>query len=220
VSLTSAVPSSVHVQNMIRMPAAKHVQKLFASGPSALRRRSAARSAGAEILALLECKVDSGATGRLAFHVIILFCGIPGSGKSTIAGLLAARLAELGDVRILSSDNLRAPVYKKIFDAIAAGRKPGELLILDATFFQKELRRQVKILAQSENVIRVYLDCPLEVALQRNRARRPNISEKAVRVVFHRMEPPAHPSLRIDTAAISAAGAAARIFEFVKNRIT
>jgi adenylylsulfate kinase-like enzyme len=154
-----------------------------------------------------------------ALFVIVLFCGIPGSGKTTIATLLAERLAQLGTVQILSSDKLRAPVYQKIFTALAPERRTADLLILDATFFKKELRRQAKTLAQPERAITVYLDCPLQVARQRNRARQPNISERAVHIVFHRMEPPNHPTLRIDTATTTPADAAAQIFELVKNEM-
>jgi len=155
--------------------------------------------------------------GRLAFYVIVLFCGIPGSGKTTIATLLAERLARVGRVELLSSDNLRAPVYKKIFRAIAADRDPADVLILDATFFKKELRREVKSRARSEKVLTIYLDCPLEVALERNRSRQPNISEKALHIMFRCMEPPRHPTLRIETATTTADDAAGKIYACIEN---
>jgi adenylylsulfate kinase-like enzyme len=150
--------------------------------------------------------------------VIILFCGIPGSGKSTIAGLLARRLAASGKVQTLRSDELTPPVYKKIFKAVAAARDQKNLLILDATFFKKELRRQIKLLAQGEKVITVYVDCPIDVARQRNRARQSNISEKALHIMAHRMEPPKNPTLRIDSAKTGPTDAAAEIFDLVLNR--
>jgi adenylylsulfate kinase-like enzyme len=162
--------------------------------------------------------VDIPAWHHEHISVIILFCGIPGSGKSTIAAKLAERLAELGSVQILSSDKLRPPVYRKFFNALAQDRKRTDFLIFDATFYKEEWRRQVKALAQAEKVVTVFFDCPLEVALQRNRERQRNISEKALHIMFHRMEPPKNPTIRIDTTTTTGAEAAAKIFELIRNQ--
>jgi bifunctional enzyme CysN/CysC len=150
--------------------------------------------------------------------MIVLFCGIPGSGKTTIAGLLAGRLAALGEVQLLTSDRLRAPVYRKFFKALQSHQNRAEFLIFDATFYKKQWREQIEILAQREKVITVYLDCPLELALQRNRKREPNIAEKAVHIIFHQMEPPEHPALTIETAKVTASDAAEKIFAFIKDQ--
>jgi adenylylsulfate kinase-like enzyme len=152
--------------------------------------------------------------------VIILFCGIPGSGKTTIAEILSKQLSELGRVRLLTSDKLKAPVYRKLFKALAPDQNRGDFLILDATFYKEEWRRHVRELAQGERVLTIYLECPLQVALERNRRRQPNISQKAVHIIFHKMDPPKNPSMRIDTASTSASDAAAQIFEFIKSQQT
>jgi bifunctional enzyme CysN/CysC len=150
--------------------------------------------------------------------VIILFCGIPGSGKTTVAELLAQRLTALGRVECLTSDKLRPPVYRKLFRALGANEKRADFLILDATFYKKEWRQQVKASAGSEKIISVYLYCPLSIALDRNRGRQPNISEKALHIIFHKIEAPQNPTLQIDTTTTSAAQAAAKIFEFIKGQ--
>jgi predicted kinase len=102
-----------------------------------------------------------------------------------------------------------------MFKIIETGRGDEDFLILDATFYKKEWRDKVATLAAAEAVVTVSLDCARDVALARNRERRPNISERALHIVYHRMEPPQSPDLKIDTAAASAEEAAERIFNFV-----
>ena len=116
--------------------------------------------------------------------MIILFCGIPGCGKSTIAELLAERLSVLGRIQLVVSDKLRPPVYKSLFRTLAASEKRADFVILDATFYKREWRQQVRALAPSEKVITVYVECPLSTALERNRTRQANISEKAIGIIF------------------------------------
>jgi adenylylsulfate kinase-like enzyme len=150
--------------------------------------------------------------------VIILFCGIPGCGKTTVAELLAERLTVLGQTQLLSSDKLRPPVYKKLFRALATNEKRADFVILDATFYKREWRQQVRALARSEKVITVYLECPLSTALARNRARQANISAKAIHIIFHKFEPLMNPTMKIDTTVTAATQAADQIFEFIKDQ--
>jgi adenylylsulfate kinase len=150
--------------------------------------------------------------------VIILLCGIPGSGKTTIAKILAQWLEQRGRVRLISSDDLRTPVYRKLFNQVAADRSERDFLILDATFYKKEWRCQVNQLAEGEPVLTIYLSCPLATALARNKSRRPNISEKALHIMFHRMRAPQHPTLLVNTDRISPTDAAGKIAEYINNQ--
>lgn len=149
--------------------------------------------------------------------MVIVFCGIPGSGKTTIVDRLARLLGALGRVKVLSSDRLKAPVYRRIFKILETGRTDEDFLILDATFYKKEWREKVAALAAGEKVVTVYLDCPRALALARNRERRQNISDRALHIVYHRMESPESPDLKIDTASASAEAAAESIFDFVRS---
>ena len=131
--------------------------------------------------------------------MIILFCGIPGSGKTTISTLLAERLTALGTVQLINSDTLRGPIYRKLLKLARPEERTAEFLVLDATFYRQEWREQVRQIAAPEKVIVVFLECPINAALERNRAREPKISVKAVHIMFHRMQRPEHPDVLIDT---------------------
>ena len=118
---------------------------------------------------------------------------------------------------MLSSDRLKPPVYRRIFKTLESERGEEAFLILDATFYKKEWRERVAALAGEERVLTIFLDCPREVAVKRNRERSPNISERALHIVYHRMEPPEHPDLLIDTSTMTAEAAAARILEVIRS---
>jgi tRNA uridine 5-carbamoylmethylation protein Kti12 len=148
--------------------------------------------------------------------MIILFCGIPGCGKTTLAKLLAERLAALGSVQLLSSDELKSPVYRKLFGALAPGRRSASLVILDATFYKKEWRRQVAEIAGAEELITVYVTCPIEIAIQRNRARQPKLSDRVVHIMAHRMEPPDDATITIDTNATTSSEATEKLFDLIQ----
>ena len=148
--------------------------------------------------------------------MIIVFCGIPGSGKTTTAEILAHRLADLGTVQLVSSDDLRGSVYRNLLKSISDPARKADFLILDATFVRREWRQQVKARAGGEEVVIVYLECPLDVALKRNEARRPNLSARVVHIMSHRLEPPERPTIRIDSVMTSPADAAAKVFDLVR----
>jgi predicted kinase len=151
--------------------------------------------------------------------MIIIFCGIPGCGKTTIARLVAERLGRAGAVELLSSDELTSPVYPKILRALARERKLGTFVLLDATFYKEEWRRQVKASAADEDLITVYLVCPVEIAVQRNRERQPKVSERVIHIMSRRMEPPERPTITIHTSQVTADQAAEEIFNLVQSRI-
>jgi adenylylsulfate kinase-like enzyme len=149
--------------------------------------------------------------------VIILFCGIPGSGKSTVSTLLAERLKALGTVQLVNSDRLRGPIYRNLLKLAAPEQRAADFLILDATFYKREWREQIKAIAQPEKTIVVFLESPLNVALERNRIRDPKISVRAVHIMYHRMERPEDADLVIDTTMINPEAAAERIFEIISK---
>lgn len=140
--------------------------------------------------------------------MIILFCGIPGSGKTTIAKKLAAQLKKRGSVRLFISDKLKPPVYKKFFRLLKENAGEYDYLIFDATFYRKKWRdNMVALSCRIAPLLTVYVKCSLATALKRNRRRRPKIPEKAVHIIYHRFEPPKWPDAVIDTENLTLAQA-------------
>jgi len=130
--------------------------------------------------------------------MVIIFCGIPGSGKTTIGNLLVKRLGR--QAKIFTSDKISGSFYRKIPRILKENLGKVNFLILDATFFQKKWRDLVYNLAKRKKIFTIYLDCPVAVCVKRNKKRKAGIPEKAVFIMAHQMEKPEGPDIFINTA--------------------
>jgi predicted kinase len=158
-------------------------------------------------------------TGRL-----LLFCGIPGSGKTTIARLVAKNYP--GSVHI-QTDIVRAMITEPTFNmeeselvyqaCVAAAKEAlntGRLVILDATFGTRR-RRESTLSALASRYSRVdliYIKCDLEVALRRNSARTAGtaVPEGNVRSIDSMFEAP-EAAITVDSSSIGPEAAAEAI---------
>jgi len=114
---------------------------------------------------------------------IVWFTGLSGSGKSTIANAVEAKLVELQKhTYLLDGDNIRMGLNKGLSfsdeDRVENIRRIGEvaklfvdsgLIVLTAFIspFQKE-RDSVRKLVEKDEFIEVFVDTPLEVCEQRD----------------------------------------------------
>jgi len=98
--------------------------------------------------------------------MVIIFCGVPGTGKSTIARMLAEKL---GEVKLLVSDEIRGKSYPRIYEFVKENLDRVDYLTIDATFYKKEWREKVKEIANGQNVFTIYLHCSLKTCLERNK---------------------------------------------------
>lgn len=151
--------------------------------------------------------------------LLIMLSGIPGSGKTTIA---TALIPLLGDVEVISTDVIggrrgRYAKLKRRLDELAGRRR---YVVLDGTFYSRAHRDGVRGIGYP--VLLVYLRCPVEVCLARNRERRAAIPEKGVLGIRRRFEPPGPDEwpLVIDTDTTSPAAAAQRIYRALVPRLT
>lgn len=170
--------------------------------------------------------------------------GLPGSGKSVVASALIALLKKRGiHVQLLSSDALRKVMTPKPKytlgerDAVYATLvyiarlliENGVNVVIDATGNLRRYRESAR--AQIPKFIEAYLECPLEVCMERESKRKNTrlaprkIYEKAlegkaptVPGIGQPYEEPLNPEVRVDTARLSPLECAKKIMAVIVER--
>lgn len=143
-------------------------------------------------------------------NYLIMFCGIPGSGKSTEARRMAGSLAARGlAVEHISRDELRfsiisdeseyfskeKEVFSKFVEKMNNSLNKNDCTIIDATHISKASR--AKILRRVENsdnvrLLVLYLTTPLDVCIQQNDLRigRERVPHEAIERMAEQFEEP------------------------------
>jgi O-phosphoseryl-tRNA(Sec) kinase len=144
---------------------------------------------------------------------LLIFCGIPGSGKTTIARVVADRLpkailVQTDAVRaMLGHPNFGAEESKFVYDGCMAvareALRNGYTVLLDGTFMREEYRAKARneLRKYSSRMDVVYVACGLETALRRNASRSARIPPDKVRSIHERFEPP-RKALKIDSTRL------------------
>jgi predicted kinase len=150
--------------------------------------------------------------------IVIIVCGLPGVGKTTLVKDLAPRMRAV----ILSTDKIRKelisrPKYdwkerKLIYDILILFAKylgkAGGNCILDATLIKKRSRQEIKkeldLITKDIHIIECV--CPEDIIIKRLRRRRNNYSDADISV-YKKMkkiyEPVKEKHITVDTSKIS-----------------
>ncbi len=166
---------------------------------------------------------------------VLWFTGFSGAGKSTVAGLVAARLRELGaPLEVLDGDEVRTHLTKGLgftksdrdTNVLRIGWVAGLLsrhgvgVITAAISPYADIRAQVR--AMTTNFTEIFVDAPLEECIRRDvkglyaRALADEIPHFTG--VSDPYEPPAHPEIHLRTSSSTPEECAAEVLAYVRSK--
>jgi len=149
--------------------------------------------------------------------MLVVLCGLPGTGKTTLAQKLAKRMnAALLRTDVIRKQILKRPlytekeketVYREMFRRAKEHMLCNGVVILDGNFYKKSLRRQAKKIAEQMNEKFVLIECVLSEDLVRHRIAsrgRSDDSDATSMQIYYkikdRWEPIEEPHLVADTS--------------------
>lgn len=135
---------------------------------------------------------------------LIVLCGLPASGKTTVAELLNRRM---DGVQIVSSDYLRSKggssrIWSRMAHEVRAGLSAGRTVIVDATNYSSAHRERYVSISREMALphLVAYLRAGMPTLVERNRERKERIPTGAIGHLARLFEAPGgDDTIRIDT---------------------
>jgi len=161
---------------------------------------------------------------------LVVFCGIPGSGKSTIAHLVAKMSMpsvqlQTDGIRSMIADPTYSPeesefVYQACIAAAKVALDMDYLTILDGTFGSRRRREEAisALEGHCAGVHVVHVLCGLEEALQRNARRRKPVPEENLRGILSNFDVP-EGAITVDTSETEAEQAALAVLRVINPMV-
>lgn len=138
--------------------------------------------------------------------MIVVCCGLPAAGKTTLTTGLRERLAERGrEVALLHSDDFERRTYDRMHEAVAEA--PDRDWVLDGTFYARRHRNRLYGLGE---VRVVWVRASVETCLARNREREGSVPDVAIHSIAAEFEPP-RADLELDTETLDPEAALDRL---------
>jgi predicted kinase len=121
-----------------------------------------------------------------AKNEIVVLCGVPGSGKSTIAKTRFANYVRINLDTVKTRNKERLAILQAINN--------GDSIVVDSTNTTRKARTRYVEIARAHRIPTrcIFLECPVEIALRRNANRRgkEKVPDFVLRFYFKRIELP------------------------------
>lgn len=126
--------------------------------------------------------------------MLLIVCGLPGTGKTTIAKRIAKELRAgyLSTDRIRKklikqrkySENEKTVVYREMFDIAEQRLKNKKSLVLDGTFYKDEFREKARAIAKKYRTRYFMIECVLNENELERRIKKRNKKESVSEADF------------------------------------
>ena len=130
---------------------------------------------------------------------IVLLCGLPASGKSTLGTYIAEHIprTKLIEYDQLSHDDASIEAWRcarrHAVDLLERSIQQFDLIVLDDNFYLRSMRKDIARALKDHSCVHfgvIHLQTDLSACLERNRNRSRSVPEHIVRSMADRMEPP------------------------------